>query len=565
MSGRLFRPPAPERSARNAAPLTLPCGQLPLALAGALCGPAAARSVRESGSGPRARVVLGFEHSTVGRIELAVGRDDEDTHAAIRAARADAASFARLFAVLAVALELDGSPGAFTFEGVHRLTHGPRPSSVNRARLNAPVSDLLQVLAAAEVSWTPPRGESRKPRPPVALGALLSIDTVNRKARTVAVAPAARKLLTHYSLLVRPEAFLVAAQAAARTRPPAPVLARLRLAALIAARWRAGRRDEPPQRVAFGDVLARFAWVTLDAAHDGGGAAEAAGRVLRPRLREAVRVLASEVADPQRYGAGLLAEVDLRNRAALRSLLLLGIADREPQAVAAEVGETGVDEPVHQPTLEEARLRAVGTAPVFPPQHSIADGQDKTDDSIAHGQDEEADSIAHGQDDRPMHVIADGQDRAGLIAEGLRARGRDRQTTAAVEVNALGDGRVVLEFANGFGVLLPADVAATAGLHDWIADGQDRHQPRQEGSIADGHVLDRLRPGSPPDSIAGGQTSPSGFGSTAGISAPESSPDDSDRARGARLPAALAPPTIPDPPPQRASLARDPAQHRRTA
>ncbi|MGH2715018.1 MAG: hypothetical protein ACRDM7_14235, partial [Thermoleophilaceae bacterium] len=282
MSGRrLFRPPPPERSARNADPLTLPTGQLALALAGALCGPAALRSVREPGAGARARVVLVFEHQSVGRLELAVRATDERAQRAVRDLRADPAGFARLLAVLACALQLDGEPGRFTYEAVHRLTHGPGAANVDRSRLNKPVAELLHLLASAALTWTPPAGRGGRPRGAVEIGQLVAVEEINRKARTVRVAAVARPLLTHYSLQVMPAAFLVARPTGGRSRPPAAVLARLRLAALIAARF----RHAQPQRTSFGALLERFAWVTFDTPAQGGGAAEAAGRVLRPRLR----------------------------------------------------------------------------------------------------------------------------------------------------------------------------------------------------------------------------------------------------------------------------------------
>jgi len=196
---------------------------------------AALGSVREPGAGARARVVLVFQHQSVGRLELAVRVMDERAQRAVRELRGDPAGFARLFAVLACALGVDGEPGRFTYEVVHRLTHGPRPPSVDRSRLNKPVAELLHLLSAAALTWTPPGGRGKRPRAAVDVGHLVAVHEVNRKARTERVAATARPLLTHYSLQVAPAAFLVARPSGGRSRPPAPVLARLRLAALIAA------------------------------------------------------------------------------------------------------------------------------------------------------------------------------------------------------------------------------------------------------------------------------------------------------------------------------------------
>ena len=365
-SGRLFT--APPRRARDLVePVALPCGQLALALVGALCGPAALRSSRPVTQEGRKRVALRFEHPQVGRIELAVPVDDERAQRAVRELRTDPGGYARVLAVLTRVLELDGQPGRFRFEAVHQLTHGARSPSTDRSKLNGPVDDLLHLLAAANVTWSPPAAAGRrKTTPRLAGGPVLSVTVVSRQSRTIALAPAARRCLSHYTLQVAPAAFCLARPRQRTRGPAAPVAARLRLAALIAARWRGGRRDATPQRIAVGDVLVRFAWIALDAGatRAGDGAAEAAGRALRPRLREAVRVLAGELADPARYGAGLFEPAEPRSRNALRSMLWLGLATDATDAApdALEVNEQGV-----QPTLEDARLRDADAQPVFPP------------------------------------------------------------------------------------------------------------------------------------------------------------------------------------------------------
>ena len=131
---------------------------------------------------------------------------------------------------------------------------------------------------------------------------------------------------------------------------------------------------------------------------------------------------------------------------------------------------------------------------------------------------------------------------------------------ATVGVSELADGRVLLEFANGFGVVLPPEIAQAAGLHDSLAGGQDGGRGRGDGSLADGQRFPWQRPGWALDSLADGHNHDPKLGSAAGIPAPESSSDDSERARGGRLPAPLAPRTAgPDPPP---GAAADPASVR---
>lgn len=159
-------------------PAILACGQLPLALAGALCGPASMRSVRPV----RSSIVLRFEHATVGRVELAFAAGDEQAHRAVRDIRADPTAFARLFAVLACALELDGQPGGFTYEAVHRLTHGPRTPGADRSRLNAPLQQHLHVMTGADVSPrslpSPTRRSESARRQPTAGGFDMRADLV---------------------------------------------------------------------------------------------------------------------------------------------------------------------------------------------------------------------------------------------------------------------------------------------------------------------------------------------------------------------------------------------------
>lgn len=484
--------------------LQLPCGQLALALAGALCGPMSLRTARDQGAGPRARIVLDFEHPTVGRLELAVGRHDDQAHHAIRAVRSDPNAYTRLLALLACALELDGAPGRFTYEAVHRLTHGPRPPTVNRARLNQPVEDLLYLLSHSDLRWTPPRGGSRRPAPTAELGALLSIAVHNRKARTVTVAPTARPLLTRYALQVTPEAFGLARPTSGRRRPPAPVLARLRLAALIAARWRGGRRGQPGQRIAFGDILARFAWLDLDHTTDD-GAADAASRTIRPRLRETTTVLADELRDPLRYGAGLLAEPSLADRAPLRTMLALAPATRNTDHSYASDHRRARQ---LQPTLEEARLRAVDAPPVFPAtEHSIAEDHSET-----------ANSIPHGQLNSRSHLVL--------------------RTPIAATIVQQASGRVTLELADGTCMELDPGQAASLSA-DSIPHGQDSPAGIVGDSLARDQRLASDKPGSLGDSIAHDHGGRSRARSAPGFSGLESSSDDSDRTRAARLSAAL--------------------------
>jgi hypothetical protein len=555
VSARLFNTPASERSVLNARPpITLPTGQLPLALAGALCGPAALRHVREPGVGARARVVLIFEHQSVGRLELAVRVVDTRSQRAVRELREDPAAFARLFAVLACTLQVEGEPGRFTYEAVHRLTHGPRSPSVDRSRLNKPIADLLHLLSAATLTWTPPRGRGKRPRGTVEIGHLVTIEVLNRKARTVRLAPAARPLLMHYSVQVAPAAFLVARPAGVRARPPAPVLARLRLAALIAARF----RHAQPQQMTFGALLDRFAWVTFDTPGHGSGAAEAAGRVLRPRLREAVRVLGAELRDPARYGAGLLDDVVPCSRAALRSMFALGLASEV--VPLTEAAERGREQQVLQPTLEESRLRAADAAPLFAPARlrPKASTHERTrTSSLARNQDTAADSRAQGQNEPPSSLVA-GQDDGQHHKRNFRASSQetvvpswpDTAQLVTIGVSELLDGRVLLEFANGFGVVLPPEIAQAADVCDSLAHDQDEGAAHRKDSLERDQRLPRSQPEPTEYSLGGHHNRPPGFGSTPGIPPSESSSDDSERARGERLPAPLAPPTsVSDPPP----------------
>jgi hypothetical protein len=569
---RLFAPPPARRSGTAGAPVALPCGQLALALVGALCGPAALRSARPSRAATT--VDLRFEHPSVGRLELAVPAGDERAHSAVRQLRADPGGYARVLAVLARALELDGQPGRFRFESVHQLTHGPRPREINRSRLNEPIDELLYLLSVAAAAWTAPasgakrRGESSAVR----MGPLLRVEVINRKARTVTIAEAARPLLSRYSLQVQPAAFLIARPRARRRGPAAPLMARMRLAALIAARWRNDR-----QRIALGDVLVRFAWIALDASGpvEGAGAAEAAGRALRPRLREAVRALGDELGDPARYGAGLLEPVQPSSRAAHRSMLRLGLAT---------IGDALTAPPAHQtadgvqPTLDHAQLRDAATPGPFAhlqpgtdfnaserddsvadaePPDSIAHDQDAPPDSIAHNQQhhqpERSDWRAHDQDEHGPHQ-ADGS-----VAMGDR-RARDQDAAgcreATVGLMQLVDGRVRLELGGGVELLLPAAVAAAAGLatpRDSIAHDHDDHHPesstldrsRAAIGVAATTIAPQFDPPAPEPLTPNTAPDPA---SQQGIRAPESSSDDSDRARGARLSAALAPPTAHAPP-----------------
>jgi hypothetical protein len=518
------------------------------------------RSVRSAGAGARACVLLVFEHQTVGHLELAVPAGDDRAHQAVRDLRSDAGGFARLFALLACAIELDGKRGRFTYEAIHRLTHGPTTPGINRVRLNAPIEGLLHLFSVAAITWRPPSTKTNSPAGNAKLGPLLVVDVINRKARTVSITPAARPLLLHYSLAVAPSAFHIGRPANGRSRPPAPVLARLRLGALIAARWRGARRGAAAQRVSFADLLTRFAWVALDAgAQDDqkGGSSEAAGRALRPRLREAAAALAADLSDPTRYGAGLREPLELTTRAPLRCLLALGLAEVSADAPAATQSPSVV-----QPTLDEARLRDATAPAVFACSRPEQQGPQPRGSRV------------DGQDDWRV----DGQESEREPA--IRAAAGDAASSAhtvAVAVTALGDGRVVLEFANGLGVLLPADVAEAANLRVSLADGQldglsGRSDWRAHGqeSKADWRGSPPDWRESPPDSQVHGQDQQSETPAGTGISASDHS-DDLDRARGARLSAALAPPPTTDPAPhhhkpRRTTRAKtDPSDHRRTA
>src|SRR5436309_2239872 len=107
-NARLFCEPRVVASPRGVAPVALPCGQLPLALVGALCGPQALRAVRKSGA---QRVVLDFSHRSIGQLQLSVAVNDARAHETIRHLRCDRNAYARVLAVLARAVELDGQPG----------------------------------------------------------------------------------------------------------------------------------------------------------------------------------------------------------------------------------------------------------------------------------------------------------------------------------------------------------------------------------------------------------------------------------------------------------------------
>lgn len=65
-------------------------------------------------------------------LELLVPSGDERTHGTIRALRDDRNAYARVLAVLACAVELDGQTGRFRFESVYQLTHGPHRRSTGR-------------------------------------------------------------------------------------------------------------------------------------------------------------------------------------------------------------------------------------------------------------------------------------------------------------------------------------------------------------------------------------------------------------------------------------------------
>ncbi|MGH2713764.1 MAG: hypothetical protein ACRDM7_07740, partial [Thermoleophilaceae bacterium] len=179
LSERLSTAP-PRRARRDPTELVaLPCGQLALALVGALCGPAALRSTRPVTQDGRKHVALRFEHPQVGRVELAVPGDDERAHRAVRELRTDPGGYVRVLAVLTRALELDGQHGRFRFEAVHQLTHGARSPSTDRSKLNGPVDDLLHLLSVANVTWAPPAGGGpRKTAPRLAGEPLLSVALV---------------------------------------------------------------------------------------------------------------------------------------------------------------------------------------------------------------------------------------------------------------------------------------------------------------------------------------------------------------------------------------------------
>ena len=497
-----------------------------MAVVAALCGPAELRTVRSA----RASVILRFEHQSVGRLELAVPARDTRAHDAIRNLRADPSAFAVIYALLARAIEVDGHVGRFRYELVHQLTHGPRAEHTDRSRLNVRVEQVLHVLSVATATWTAPTKADARAKTPrtLQLGALLSVDVVNRKARTVTIAAAARPLFTHYSLPVTPTAFSLARPTKQRRGPAAPILARLRLAALIAARW----RNERAQRISLGDLLTRFAWVSLSGAtaEAGTGASEAAGRALRPRLREAIAVLASELADPALYGAGLGEQVQARNRAALRTMLALRPVGSTAARPAAPV----------QPTLDDGRLRDVSEPSVFGPRTAagaLAYSHDESPDSLARNQDGTAHSLPHDHD----RVL----ERAHVVTIGIRE---------------LADGKVELELGPGVTLTLDRWMAHAAGLApDSLPRNHDEPVADDQHSLPLNQGLPACSPRCDADSLA-----PDHIGGSvdeppprkSGLAEPESFSDDSDRARGARLSAALAPPPAKPPPVSRRTRRR---------
>ncbi len=539
-------------------PVALPCGQLPLAIVGALCGPAALRTAAPRGS---KRLALRFEHSSTGMLELLVAAGDERAHRTIRALRDDRNAYARVLAVLACAVELDGQTGRFRFESVHQLTHGPRPPQINRSRLNAPVDDLLQLLSVLEVRWTAPTSSGRRAMARSYSGPLLTLEVSNRMARTVTLSGELHRLLTYYSLQVTPQAFLVTAQPGAPRGPAAPVLARLRLGALIAARWRNGH-----QKITAGDVFTRFAWLPFGSpAGPDGAAAEAVVRTLLSRLRETVEAVEAELRYPARYGAGLLAPVTIPKRAPLRAMLTLGLppARDEPATPATDAASHD------QPTLDEARLRDASTPRVFehitapesipgdqnPGARTIADNQDAGRHSLADGQDDMSESIACDQDAPASDVAA--TRGSALGPAGLR--------TATVALRELESGRVAIGLGGDVELVLPASVALAAGLVSPSNSmvGSQEPSPESDGdSIGDVLQDDLSRPQHLPKSRRGDQDDQRAARRDLSVSGPESSSDDSDRARGNRLAAALAPHQ--QPPRRRAAPADNPKQ-RRTA
>lgn len=523
-AGRDFTPTgaiAATPTAASHGPVRLPCGQLALALAGALCGPAALRDVRPRGSGPKARVALAFAHPTVGTLELTVRADDEAAHAAIRAVRADACGYARLFALLAAALELDGAPGRFTFEAVHHLTHGPRPPSTNRAKANQPVEDLLTVLTRAHARWTPP-GKAQ-----IDIGPLLELERHNHKARTLQLPEAARPLLTKYTLPVGPGAFdLSRPLGATGRRPPQPLLARLKLAALIAARWRGGRANHTPQRVSFGDLLARFAWIDLAAdggAGEGGGedAAAAAARRLAPRLRETLASLTAELTDPGRLGGGLLGAPEIPGRTPLRALLAL--------APASKLEPPGRLTVPLQPRLDDAGLRDAARRSVFDPDA----------ESLPHDHDGHGESVPGNQDADSKSLPGD-QHRAPVSLP-------DSQNGPPVSATLVhdGDGRTQLDLGNGIRLdLTPEQARALAS--DWLLHDHHDARPPSGGSLPQRQPMGPQSPAPEADSMPHRQSPTARLRSTAGNRDPESSPDDSDRGRADRRPATAHPPSTDD-------------------
>jgi len=303
----------------------------------------------------------------------------------------------------------------------------------------------------------------------------------------------------------------------------------------------------------------RFAWIALDgsAGPNETGEAERVGRTLRPRLREGLRALEHELGDPARYGAGLLEPVQFLNRAALRTMLLLG----RPPAVSAPTTASDTDVgAVTQPTLDQGRLRDVGQPGVFDAVAPAPSGESSpgAPKSMVGDQDDLVESMGSDQD-APSESMGGNQEGTARYA--------------TVELRELSDGSVCLHLGAGVELLLPAAIAQATGLARSMGGDQDAAAMSKVGN----HEVEGSSPRHASESKGGRQATvtpdPASDQQTTAIPGPESSSDDSDRARGNRLSAALAPPPALPPPAARsqrrargrATSNSDDPEHRRTA